>query len=242
MEPVTVSSKALRAAFKALESQVEDVRVVPEEDGWHIYGLAVHRSSMVSIVISEEAFEAYDQWKPFAVRAADVLDVLSRAGAAVTVEDLGGRLRYTTGRFSFIRSCLADFEQHPRVPKGEQTCEVALSSDILADAVGCVSEKEAKSRAMTLRQTKDALVVTSAEENDPETVTMTVPRADADIMDGEAEATYSHRLMREIVSAMPKAATVDMQFGDNNILKMSYTVDHADILFILAPWVEKEQD
>lgn len=240
--PVTVSAEALRAAFKALASQIDEVRVVPDEKGWHVFGLAADRASMVNVDVNTEAFSAYEVWKPFAVRTEMMLEVLSKAGDDLTARfDEAGCLVMTIGRFTFRRNILEDFEEYPRVPKGELTLEFAVSAEVLKDVASVVSEKEAKNRALSFTQGPEGLVMESFEYDDAvNTVSVTVPAAEMAILEGEGSSTYAHRLIREIAAAVPKGTDVDIMYGHANLMKVSYSVGGADMTFVLAPWIEEE--
>lgn len=239
---ITVSVKALKAAFRALSSQVDTVRVVPEEDGWHIFGLSPDKSSMANVLIRTEAFTAYEVWPAaFAVSVDDILEPLAKAADTATLDISKGYLRITSGRVSHTRGLLGDFEEHPRVPAVQMGIEVITDVDVIMELVDSVSEKEAKYRGVTFTQTQDNLVMESVEEDQPlHAVTVTVPRGDCVLMEGEGSAVYSHRMLREIFSTVPRGTEVDIQYDNNFLMRMDYTVEGAEITFVLAPWVEQD--
>lgn len=239
---VTVPSKALKAAFKALSSQVDQVRVDPQEDGWHIYGLSPDKASMANVLIHAEAFRPYEAWPAFAVMVDDVLEPLAKASDSATLDISKGYLSVTSGRINYRRPIMPAFEEYPRIPQAELGVEVVADVDVIGEVITAVSEKEAKSRGVTFTQTAESLVMESAEEDDPlHAVTVTIPRADCTLMEGEGSAQYSQRMLREIMTAVPRGTDVDVQYDNDYLMRISYTVEGADVVFVIAPWVENQE-
>ena len=242
-DPISLPAKALKAVFSALASQTDTVRVDPQEDGWHLYGRGTSGTSLVNIHIPAGAFIGdYSQWAPFGMIVEKMLSLLSKASGAVTLDISKGYMAVTSGRVCTRGPILPDFEQYPRLPQGMETdLEVGLSVDIVNEVVQAVSDKEARHRGITFDVSGDRLELESYADDDPVNgVVVTVPRADCAILAGEGSARYSHKLMMEIFSTVPKGTDVDMQYAEDYLMMITYTVEGALITFVVAPWVEQE--
>jgi len=240
LQPVTASAQALRAAFKAIGALVERVMVVPADDGWRIYAISADKITLANVLVGTAAFSDYHMWGPFAVAVKDILEPLSKPGDSATLDISSGALKVAIGRLRFTRGLEVPWEEYPRMPHQNLTAEVSAPADAFGEVIGAVSEKEARYREIVFALAGDVLTVTTSEDGQPfGEVAMELPRADALIMEGSGRAAYSHRAVREIFSAVPRGADVDVQFADDNIMLVSYAVEGADIVFALAPWVEE---
>lgn len=240
--PVTLPAKALKAAFNALASQVDTVRIDPQEDGWHLYARGLAGASLVNITIPASAFgEDYEAWPPFAMIVAKMQSLLAKASGPTTLDISKGYLSVTSGRICNRSTILPDFEQYPRMPNAETDLEVSLSVDLVNEIISSASEKEARHRGITFTASEDSLTMESYVDDDPVNGTVvTVPRTDCVILSGEGSARYSHKLMMEIFSSIPKGTDVDLQYREDYLMMISYTVEGAFIQFVVAPWIEQE--
>lgn len=240
--PIKAPAAALKAVFKALESQIDTARIVPDEEGWTIYGMALSKASMVNVTMPAKAFSEYDVWPVFAMDVDVMLELLSKASGDVTLDISKGYMSVSSGHMVRKGPILPDFEQYPRMPKAEMTAEVSLSVDTFRDILSTVSEKEAKHRSLRFTMTEDTLVLTTEDQDDPAIgAEYSVPKAEAVLMEGTARAAYSMSIMQEILGSIPKGTDVDIQYADEYLMNISYTVEGAYILFAIAPWIEDQE-
>lgn len=240
--PVKAPAAALKAVFKALESQIDTARIVPDEEGWSIYGLALSKASMVNVTMPAKAFSEYDVWPVFAMDVGVMLGLLSKASGDVTLDISKGYMSAGSGHMVRKGPILPDFEQYPRMPKAEMTAEVSLGADNFRDILSTVSDKEAKHRSLRFDMTEDSLVLTTEDPDNPaDGAEYTVPKAETVLMEGTARATYGMLIMQEIFGAIPKGTDIDIQYADEYLMNISYTVEGAYILFAIAPWIEDQE-
>lgn len=240
-EPIALPAKALKATFSALSSQIDTVRVEPKEDGWHLYGRGIAGSSLVNISIPKDAFTAYSVWPPFAIDAEKMISLLSKASGQVTLDVSKGYMTASSGRIRNRGPILPDFEQYPRLPKAETDIEAGLSVDLVNEAISSASEKEARYRGLSFTAYEDRLEMETFLDDDPVNGTVvTVPRDECAILSGTGTARYSHKLLMEIFSTIPKGTDVDLQYAADYLMLITYSVEGALIQFVVAPWIQQD--
>jgi len=238
---VTIGADTLKAVFKAISTQVETVKVMSGEEGWHLYGRSKDNTSVVDASIPKEAFASYERWDDIVVDVKDILEPAAKARDEVEIDISSGRLDIKAGRLSFRRKLVGDIEVNPRMPKPELDTEsiadVGVYADILSAAAG-----DMRFKAIRVSQTEEGMTLSVfADDTDIGTVSCTLP-ADAFVMlSGEGSARYSAGIWYDLMKAIPSGAEVDMLFKKDYPMLMSYTVGGAEVRMMIAPQVEGDE-
>lgn len=238
---LTMDSKGLKAAFKAISTQVDSLKVVPDELGWRLYAMGTDKVSMVDARINVEAFSGgYEVWPEFCVDVKVFLDALAKAGDTAKVELGEGYLVISSGSLRLVRPLLADIEQNIRVPKVENTIEAMLNVDDMMDIAAGVDGK-GKYQRCRLKMFGDRMEMEVSEYQDPYTTTVVIPKERTTLMGGEGTCLYPLHHLLAMLSAIPKGTQVDLCFDEDSLLEIRFDIGHTDILMVLCPQVEDEE-
>lgn len=238
---VTVKSNELKASLKALSALIDDVRIVPDDDGWHMYAMSADKTMIVDTHIKVSAFEEYGKGEPFTIAIKDLLDPLAKAAETTVIDTSTGRLRIRTGRISFIRPIQADIEVTPRFPSLELNVECIADVDFFGDLLS-VTSGDVKFKACRFRQTAEDLRVEVFEDGSEFGEVMRIPASECVLLSGEATARFGMYAISQIIKSVPKGTEVDMLYDDSKPMIVSYSIGDADIRFMLAPQWETEDE
>lgn len=238
---VTVRSDELKASLKAIQALVEEVRIVPAEDGWHMYAMSVDKTMLVDVRIPKESFEEYEEWAPFTVMVKDMLDPLAKAAQTTKVDTSTGRLRMRTGRISFIRPLQADEDVTPRFPDLELDAECIVDVDKVTDILTVMSG-DPRFKACRFTQSEEDLKMEVFEDDSDLGEVLRVPRGDCVMLEGQGRARFSMYAIAQILKSVPKGTEIDLLFSTNKPMMASYTVGGTGIRFMMAPQWEDDDD
>ena len=236
-----LDSKGLKAAFKAISTQVDSLKVMPDELGWRLYAMGTDKVSMVDARINLEAFEGeYEVWPEFCVDVDVFLSALAKAGEKTKVELGEGYLVITSGPLRMVRPLLADKDWFVRLPKAKNATEALLSVDDLMD-VAAGLDKKGNYQRCRLKMFEDRLEMEVSEYQDPYTTTVVIPGEKMTLMGGNGNALYPLHHLLAMLSAVPKGTQVDLCFDTASILEVRFSVGHTDIYMVLCPQLEDEE-
>lgn len=239
---VTADATMLKAAFKAVATQMETVKIFPDEDGWRIFAISTDKISMADVRIPRTAFKEYEVWEPVVIDTRDLLDPLSKAKGDATIDISTGRLVIRAGGLRFTRAIMGDMEVAPRMPDLKMDTECIVPMQALEPIMSAPIDK-VMFKAVRLAVSSEGLAIDVHEEDsDIGAVSLSVAASDCLLIDGDASASYSAERVFGVLKAVPGDAEADLRMRSDFPLQLSYSVGGAEIMFMLAPRVAAEED
>lgn len=241
---VTIPIETLRAVFKALGTQIETVKIRPQEDGWHLYGKSEDNISIVDAHIRPEGFKEYEVWNDIVVDIDDVLEPIAKGQGDAIIDISKGRLDIKVGRLSFRRKLVADIEVNPRMPALDLDTEFIITASGLDDVlVASSAAGDLRFKAIRFEQTEESMTATIfSDDTDIGQVACTLGKSDFIMLSGEARSRYPASSWVELVKTIPKGAEADVLYKKDYPMMISYTIGSADIRMMVAPQLEDEGD
>lgn len=242
---IKADAEVLRRAFKAVATQAETVRVLPDEEGWRVYARGLDNVSVADVRLGRGCFaegdDGYEVWEPFTVDCRDVLEPLAKAKGHAEMDISTGRLVVRTGAFTFTRALRGDMDVKPKFAELEYTAECIAQMSSLTPLIQATSG-DVRRLEVRLAQTEGSIVMdVHGGEGDIDAVSMTLETDDCLLLEGAAEASFSAEKVFDIWKAIPQDAEADMQFSTDYPLQVSYSTGDATMRFMVAPRVEVQR-
>lgn len=202
--------------------------------------MSVDHVAMVTLVLNKSAFESYDcENTLLCFNLNDMLRIMRRGGEAVELQVQGNNLYITLDekrRFS-IRLLATISEEIPLSPKEDPlTVTASLTTDtwiqILRDA-------EVVSNQVTFiaKENLEMFSYNEASGNSVEVKPATLSFEKKQ----ETRTTYALEQLKATIMGSFLSDTVVLEFGKDYPLRLTYPLEHGELVYWIAPRVEEEQ-
>ena len=231
-----VSAAPLRTAVALVSTQTDEVTIRPADDGWHIHAVSPDHVTLMKVHLGVAAFKDYTVWETFAVKVEDVAQALSTATDVADIDISSGRLVVKSNGLRYRKALLAPDENAPRIPELEVSTEIVTTVDRLMQVVNKGDQKHGQVRFTVTPDTFTATV----EDEQGLGVSLEIPAGECELLIGEANAWYPLNAWLPFLKALPKGASLDMQFDTNYPLMATYTSTELTFMWMVAPHIVEE--
>ena len=231
-----VSVAPLRTAMSLVSTQTDEVTIRPADDGWHIHAVSPDHVTLMKVDMSVAAFRDYTPWEPFAVKVEDVTQALSTATDVADIDISSGRLVVKANGLRYRKALLVPEEFAPRIPQLDVTTEIVTTVDRLMQVVNKGDQKYGQ---VKFTVTPESFVAT-VEDEQGLGVSLEIPLEECELLIGEATAWYPLSAWLPFLKALPKGASLDMQFDTNFPLMATYASPELTFMWMVAPHIVEE--
>lgn len=232
-----VSATPLRTAVTLVSTQTDEVTIRPADDGWHIHALSPDHVTLMKVDLPLAAFRGYVAWEPFAVKVDDIIQSLSTATDVADIDISSGRLVVKANGLRYRKALLVPDETAPRTPQLDVTTEVVTTVDRLMQVVNKGDQKFGQVRFTVSPES----FVATVEDEQGLGVSLEIPVEECELLIGEATAWYPLKAWLPFLKALPKGASLDMQFDTNFPLMATYTSPELTFMWMVAPHLIEEE-
>lgn len=231
-----VSVTPLKTAMSLVSTQTDEVTIRPAEDGWHIHAISPDHVTLMKVDLPLAAFRDYTPWEPFAVKVEDVIQALSTASDTADIDISSGRLVVKANGLRYRKALLEPDANTPRIPSLDVSTEVITTVDRLMQVVNKGDQKHGQ---VKFTVTPESFVAT-VEDEQGLGVSLEIPLEECELLIGEATAWYPLNAWLPFLKALPKGASLDMQFDTNFPLMATYTSPEITFMWMVAPHIVEE--
>lgn len=224
----------LCAMLRAAALMGNECTVTVDEEGWRILAKDPANVAMVRAAVSAGELPEGMAHGTFAIRCQDALHALSRSQDADVQVDNGVMTVSSKGFTRTMR--LLEPEPVGRFPSMEMAASMMVDADSVREVI---SEFPAKRmQAIRMRLGSAGLDMWTGDESD--TASLHLAADELVSMEGDASAVYPLDYWQTFMRSVPRGTVLDVSFGTDYPLMVSYECDGATVEWLVAPRIESE--
>lgn len=230
-----ISTKALRTTFSSLSvNQVDVLTVHPKEDGWHLRTITPDHVVMLDVIVGKDAFDGYEVWEPFGVKADTILESLSPAAewTDVKVNHEGGRILLKADGITHRRALYPPEEALCRFPNVTDLSAEVMAP--LANLMAVMTKGDPKHGTVQFECTGEAFRV-SCLDADGTGAILELTAKECLLMEGTARSAYGLSSWMPFLKSLPKGVDLDMRLSDDFPMVVTVADGGVTVTFIVAP-------
>ena len=245
MEPTIhteVDRKALSLVAPLLEPIAREAEFRPTEDGgWRSYAYSSAGDRAVEVEIPRYAFTDQAPDVSFCIDLADLSKACKLAKGDTIAMDIGAKVVFSAGsmRYSVPTNALLDAPRKPpSAAAGSMpfTAEVMVSPVQISETLGAADAKKVDETRITVSE--QGLNISA--EDDLRGVSLDIPAAELDVLDGMASAAYHLKSLQELFGAIPKSVVCDIKLGYDFPMVITFEAGKLKGMYLVAPRITEE--
>jgi len=229
-----VTVQPLKEALTLMSAVVDEVGVVPKDDGWSMAAKSVDSVAIADIMIKKEAFTDYAVSQVFAFDVKQMLKALSKCGPEADISVDGAVITVRSGQISQTMRTIANIAQ-PRVPELEQSADAMVPADSLRVVVDADKGYDQVDIEVSPQGVKAAVLDEAGMG-----VTMTVSPEETALLDGSARAQYPLSHLTPVIRAVPRGSMVDMKLSTDYPMEIHAVFPQWTLMYMIAPRINSE--
>ena len=236
-------AKILGDAVNVMSELVTEVKAKVSKNGLSIIAIDPANVALVKLNIPKSSFlklEAEDE--TLCINLEDLKQVLRRfSSGPLLIEKDENMLRLSTEdkKRSFSLALITLDQEEKKVPELEFTNKIELNSDLFSDAINDSLIVSDSCKFETLQKDGSFVIDAKGTLNNARTE---FSSEEANMQLSDAKAKYSLQFLQKFIKASKFSEKVNIQFSKDYPLRIDFKSPELEMLFILAPRVETEED
>lgn len=246
MEPTIhteVDRKALSLVAPLLEPIAKEAEFRPTEDGgWRSYAYSSAGDRAVEVEIPRHAFADQAPDVSFCIDLADLSKACKLAKGDTIAMDIGAKVTFSSGtmRYGVPTNAVIDAPRKPPSAAADAmpfTAEVMVSPLQISETLKAADAKKVDEARIAVNE--QGLNIIAAD--DLRDVSLGIPAAELDVLDGSASAAYHLKSLQEMFDAIPKSVVCDIRLGDDFPMVITFEAGKLKGMYLIAPRINMEE-
>ena len=245
MEPTIhteVDRKALSLVAPLLEPIAKEAEFRPTDDGgWRTYAYSSAGDRAVEVEIPRYAFSDQAPDVSFCIDLEDLAKACKLAKGDTIAMDIGAKVTFSSGTMKYsapTNAAIRGPRKHPSAAAEMMpfTAEVMVSPLQIGETLKAADAKKVDEARISVSET--GLDISA--EDELRGVSLGIPAAELDVLDGTASAAYHLRSLQEMFDAIPKSVVCDIRLGNDFPMVITFEAGKLKGLYLIAPRITME--